>query len=121
MTKDKVIQFLNGEQRDPRLNEILFPFYDHERVQQLIAKYEADETYVAQGSILFLMRWNNFEAKVLHAYYASFVQEKCLEMRFSDSYSLMNVRRSSKIDLNCTKTWINLFLPISLTGWEIKF
>ncbi|KAI6189843.1 Phosphoinositide phospholipase C [Aphelenchoides bicaudatus] len=39
------------QQRDPRLNEILFPFFDNDRVQQLIAKYETDESYVAQGKM----------------------------------------------------------------------
>lgn len=51
LTKDKLINFLNEEQRDPRLNEILFPFFDNERTQQLIAKYETDEAYIAQGRL----------------------------------------------------------------------
>jgi phosphatidylinositol phospholipase C beta len=42
---------LNDEQRDPRLNEILFPFFDQERVQQLIAKHETDESYISQGKM----------------------------------------------------------------------
>uniref|UniRef100_A0A0M3JIW2 Transposase n=1 Tax=Anisakis simplex TaxID=6269 RepID=A0A0M3JIW2_ANISI len=52
LTRDRLINFLNEEQRDPRLNEILFPFFDNNRVQQLIAKYETDETYVNNGSSL---------------------------------------------------------------------
>uniref|UniRef100_A0AC34RK70 1-phosphatidylinositol 4,5-bisphosphate phosphodiesterase n=1 Tax=Panagrolaimus sp. JU765 TaxID=591449 RepID=A0AC34RK70_9BILA len=51
LTKDRLIHFLNEEQRDPRLNEILFPFFDNERVRQLIAKYETDESYIAQGKM----------------------------------------------------------------------
>ena len=51
LTRDRLILFLNDEQRDPRLNEILFPFFDHERVQQLIAKYETDESYINQGKM----------------------------------------------------------------------
>ncbi|CAD5231893.1 unnamed protein product [Bursaphelenchus xylophilus] len=51
LTRDRLINFLNEEQRDPRLNEILFPFFDHERVQQLIAKYETDESYISQGKM----------------------------------------------------------------------
>uniref|UniRef100_F1KQQ6 1-phosphatidylinositol 4,5-bisphosphate phosphodiesterase n=1 Tax=Ascaris suum TaxID=6253 RepID=F1KQQ6_ASCSU len=51
LTKDRLINFLNEEQRDPRLNEILFPFFDNNRVQQLIAKYEIDETYVNNGKM----------------------------------------------------------------------
>uniref|UniRef100_A0A914DIC6 Phosphoinositide phospholipase C n=1 Tax=Acrobeloides nanus TaxID=290746 RepID=A0A914DIC6_9BILA len=51
LTREKLIHFLNEEQRDPRLNEILFPAFDHERVQQLITKYETDESYIAQGKM----------------------------------------------------------------------
>lgn len=49
MTKDRLINFLNDEQRDPRLNEILFPFFDNSRVQTLIAKYETDPNYIENG------------------------------------------------------------------------
>uniref|UniRef100_A0A1I8A7N8 Phosphoinositide phospholipase C n=1 Tax=Steinernema glaseri TaxID=37863 RepID=A0A1I8A7N8_9BILA len=51
LTRDRLINFLNDEQRDPRLNEILFPFFDNDRVQQLIAKYETDENYIANGKM----------------------------------------------------------------------
>lgn len=52
LTKERLINFLNDEQRDPRLNEILFPFFDEKRVQHIIAKYEADENYVNNGDLL---------------------------------------------------------------------
>jgi len=32
-------------QRDDRLNEILFPFYDAKRVRQIVDTYETDERY----------------------------------------------------------------------------
>ena len=32
-------------QRDDRLNEILFPFYDAKRVKQIIDTYETDERF----------------------------------------------------------------------------
>ncbi|TKR88474.1 hypothetical protein L596_012710 [Steinernema carpocapsae] len=51
LTKDRLINFLNDEQRDIRLNEILFPFFDNDRVQQLISKYETDENYIANGKM----------------------------------------------------------------------
>lgn len=31
--------------------QILFPFFDIPRVQQLIAKYETDESYISQGKM----------------------------------------------------------------------
>uniref|UniRef100_A0A8C9ZDL2 Phosphoinositide phospholipase C n=1 Tax=Sander lucioperca TaxID=283035 RepID=A0A8C9ZDL2_SANLU len=43
LTVDQLVSFLNENQRDPRLNEILFPFYDHKRATQIIEKYERDE------------------------------------------------------------------------------
>ncbi|OQV15721.1 1-phosphatidylinositol 4,5-bisphosphate phosphodiesterase beta-4 [Hypsibius exemplaris] len=40
----QLVRFLNEEQRDPRLNEILFPHYTEARVLQLINQYETDPT-----------------------------------------------------------------------------
>ncbi|CAI2354285.1 unnamed protein product [Caenorhabditis sp. 36 PRJEB53466] len=51
LTKDRLINFLNDEQRDPRLNEILFPFFDPPRTGQLIAKYETDNNYIENGKM----------------------------------------------------------------------
>ncbi|XP_041468030.1 1-phosphatidylinositol 4,5-bisphosphate phosphodiesterase beta-4-like isoform X1 [Lytechinus variegatus] len=42
LSVEKLIEFLNDKQRDPRLNEILFPMYDRERVLQIIDTYEKD-------------------------------------------------------------------------------
>uniref|UniRef100_A0AAR2LIZ3 1-phosphatidylinositol 4,5-bisphosphate phosphodiesterase n=1 Tax=Pygocentrus nattereri TaxID=42514 RepID=A0AAR2LIZ3_PYGNA len=44
-----LVSFLNENQRDPRLNEILFPFYDPKRVMQIIEKYERDEDLKKKG------------------------------------------------------------------------
>src|SRR6218665_4028103 len=41
------------KQRDPRLNEILFPFYDRKRVKQIIEIYEVRDEYRAQGSKIY--------------------------------------------------------------------
>ncbi|TSM77318.1 1-phosphatidylinositol 4,5-bisphosphate phosphodiesterase beta-4 [Bagarius yarrelli] len=46
---DQLICFLNENQRDPRLNEILFPFYDPKRAQQIIETYETDKTLSIKG------------------------------------------------------------------------
>uniref|UniRef100_A0A8C5GJJ0 Phosphoinositide phospholipase C n=1 Tax=Gouania willdenowi TaxID=441366 RepID=A0A8C5GJJ0_GOUWI len=40
LTVDQLVSFLNENQRDPRLNEILFPFYDPKRAMQIIEKYD---------------------------------------------------------------------------------
>lgn len=40
---DQFINFLNEKQRDPRLNEILYPLYDEKRALEIINTYEQDE------------------------------------------------------------------------------
>jgi len=37
---DKFTTFLNQEQRDPRLNEVLFPYYDVKKANALIRQFE---------------------------------------------------------------------------------
>ncbi|XP_030621600.1 1-phosphatidylinositol 4,5-bisphosphate phosphodiesterase beta-4 [Chanos chanos] len=46
---DQFISFLNENQRDSRLNEILFPFYDAKRAMQIIETYEPDERLRKKG------------------------------------------------------------------------
>lgn len=40
---DQFITFLNEKQRDPRLNEILYPLYDEKRAIEIINDYEPTE------------------------------------------------------------------------------
>uniref|UniRef100_A0A8C8YSW2 1-phosphatidylinositol 4,5-bisphosphate phosphodiesterase n=1 Tax=Prolemur simus TaxID=1328070 RepID=A0A8C8YSW2_PROSS len=49
LTVDQLVSFLNEHQRDPRLNEILFPFYDAKRSMQIIEMYEPDEDLKKKG------------------------------------------------------------------------
>ncbi|KAG7256440.1 hypothetical protein CRUP_036139 [Coryphaenoides rupestris] len=49
LTIDQLVSFLNENQRDPRLNEILFPFYDPKRATQIIEKYERDADLKKKG------------------------------------------------------------------------
>lgn len=37
---EQFINFLNEKQRDPRLNEILYPLYDEKRATEIIDTYE---------------------------------------------------------------------------------
>jgi len=45
------VNFLNEKQRDPRLNEILYPHYDHKRVMEIINTYEKNPDFIAKGLI----------------------------------------------------------------------
>lgn len=62
---DQFILFLNDEQRDPRLNEILYPLYDEKRAAEIISTYEQDETardekrLTKDGFIRYLMSDEN--------------------------------------------------------------
>lgn len=40
---DQFINFLNEKQRDPRLNEILYPLYEDKRATEIINTYEQSE------------------------------------------------------------------------------
>ncbi|XP_075452136.1 1-phosphatidylinositol 4,5-bisphosphate phosphodiesterase beta-4 isoform X1 [Ascaphus truei] len=51
LTVDQLVSFLNEHQRDPRLNEILFPFFDAKRAMQIIETYEPDEELNKRGHI----------------------------------------------------------------------
>ncbi|XP_076834770.1 1-phosphatidylinositol 4,5-bisphosphate phosphodiesterase beta-4 isoform X2 [Brachyhypopomus gauderio] len=46
---EQLISFLNESQRDPRLNEILFPFYDTIRAKQITDTYESDDKLIKKG------------------------------------------------------------------------
>lgn len=46
------MEFINVKQRDPRLNEILYPPLKQEQVQQLIEKYEPDKSLAKKGECL---------------------------------------------------------------------
>ena len=47
----ELCEFLNETQRDPRLNEILYPHYDAKRVLEIINKYEKDSECVGRQVI----------------------------------------------------------------------
>ncbi|XP_026330630.1 1-phosphatidylinositol 4,5-bisphosphate phosphodiesterase isoform X2 [Hyposmocoma kahamanoa] len=43
ITLEQFVNFLNEKQRDPRLNEILYPLYDDKRAAEIITDYEQNE------------------------------------------------------------------------------
>ncbi|KPM03545.1 phospholipase C-like protein [Sarcoptes scabiei] len=49
ITVDQFVQFLNKEQRDPRLNEILYPYANRSRGIDLIEQYEPDKSLSQNG------------------------------------------------------------------------
>ncbi|ESO90162.1 hypothetical protein LOTGIDRAFT_123959 [Lottia gigantea] len=65
LTVDQFQTFLNNQQRDPRLNEILYPFYSKVQAQELIEMFEnkhgmAEKGHLSQeGFLKFLMSEDN--------------------------------------------------------------
>uniref|UniRef100_A0A5G2QN04 1-phosphatidylinositol 4,5-bisphosphate phosphodiesterase n=2 Tax=Sus scrofa TaxID=9823 RepID=A0A5G2QN04_PIG len=51
LTVDQMMDFINLKQRDPRLNEILYPPLKQEQVQVLIEKYEPNSSLAKKGQI----------------------------------------------------------------------
>ncbi|XP_069116132.1 1-phosphatidylinositol 4,5-bisphosphate phosphodiesterase beta-1-like isoform X3 [Argopecten irradians] len=51
LTVDQFVDFLNREQRDPRLNEILYPYYTTKQAQDLINTYETKTGMAAKGDV----------------------------------------------------------------------
>ncbi|XP_073672742.1 LOW QUALITY PROTEIN: 1-phosphatidylinositol 4,5-bisphosphate phosphodiesterase beta-1 [Garra rufa] len=51
LTVEQMTDFLNNKQRDPRLNEILYPPLKAEQVQGLVDKYEPDTMLSGRGQI----------------------------------------------------------------------
>ena len=49
LTSEQFVEFLNTEQRDPRLNEILYPFYDVKRAQGIIDTFEPNRNLLKKG------------------------------------------------------------------------
>ncbi|KAK8783629.1 hypothetical protein V5799_010005 [Amblyomma americanum] len=47
----QLITFLNEKQRDPRLNEILHPFYDERRAREIVAAHESNPDNVKEGRL----------------------------------------------------------------------
>lgn len=48
----QLVEFMNTKQRDPRLNEILYPLYTEKRCIEIINDYETDEKIKAESEFL---------------------------------------------------------------------
>lgn len=52
LTVEQMTEFINSKQRDPRLNEILYPPLKPEQVQLLVDKYEPNASLAQKGQWL---------------------------------------------------------------------
>lgn len=53
MSTTQLVDFLNKTQRDPRLNEILFPYANPARAKDLIQQYEPNKFNAQKGLLSF--------------------------------------------------------------------
>lgn len=51
LTIPQLIDFCNEYQRDPRLNEIIFPYYDRNSILRLISTYETSKTFIEKEQL----------------------------------------------------------------------
>lgn len=49
LTLEQLMDFINQKQRDPRLNEVLYPPLRHSQARQLIEKYEPNQQFLERG------------------------------------------------------------------------
>lgn len=76
MRVEQLVDFLNNHQRDPRLNEILYPYADSAKAKEVISQYEASKDNISkhvlscEGFLNYLLSENNmimsFEMLDLH-------------------------------------------------------
>ena len=68
LTAEQFENFLNKEQRDPGLNELLYPFYTTDKALEMIQKFESDDSFrkKKQMSPLGLLRYlMDFENEII--------------------------------------------------------
>lgn len=51
MSTSQLVDFLNKTQRDPRLNEILYPYANPARAKELITQYEPNKFNAQKGQL----------------------------------------------------------------------
>lgn len=73
LTVDQLVEFLNNEQRDPRLNEILFPYCTSEKAQAIINKYEPNKDFAKKGKLRLVCSILSYLCNALHVHMVPFV------------------------------------------------
>jgi len=72
LTLDQTVEFLNKYQRDPRLNEILFPHHNKDGTKKLIQSYEVDKSkqkigqLTLEGFTNYLMSPDNLPVNIIN-------------------------------------------------------
>lgn len=59
LTLEQLMDFINQKQRDPRLNEVLYPPLGSSQARQLIEKYEPNQQFLERGELAELAGWGS--------------------------------------------------------------
>ncbi len=98
------IDFLNDKQRDPRLNEILYPLYNEKRATEIIEEYEQDKDNRLRSNLLKL----GFIAEIVSNLDAFKKQQGAWAK--TDSFAILcltTMPQYGSIVLTSTWKWIN--------------
>ncbi|KAK3516557.1 hypothetical protein QTP70_022054 [Hemibagrus guttatus] len=94
LTVDQMTDFINNKQRDPRLNEILYPPLKPEQVQALVEKYEPDIMLYKRGKPKRL-QWSKQAWTAFAQFKKSFITEPILRHPDSSCPFIVEVDASS--------------------------
>ncbi len=67
LTAEQFMEFLNKKQRDPRLNEILYPYCDLKKAQVLIKQFEPNRNLAGKGKVWSFIPTDDGITKGLHS------------------------------------------------------
>ena len=99
---DQLVEFLNNEQRDPRLNEILFPYCTSEKAQAIIDKYEPNRDFAKKGKFACKKLHGNETKKQYNQITISWLNWNLV---FVEGAKLKNRRKTLGVRLEPTTNW----------------
>ena len=97
LTAQQFVKFLNDEQRDPRLNEILYPYYDTEKAQAIIDHFEQNLHMAVKGRGVDRQHGvlgNGVQLSIVYIRHAKFGEHKTgslLHTNFSEYFILSDI------------------------------
>ena len=109
ISMEKLIDFMNEKQRDPRLNEISFPLYSENRCMEIINKYEKSEENRKNSNFLKIISCHMFS----YIYYDVWIfQNVWVRKVLLNTCYQMKMLLYSLIDWTSIKIWISQCVTI---------
>lgn len=94
MSVDQMTEFINNKQRDPRLNEILYPPLRPAQTHTLMERYQRDKTQLEQGKQaipvwIYVFCWFVFTTMFMHRYSSVFHRDYANENKHLSLFLLL--------------------------------